>query len=58
MSYTYKKLLTEIPDETHADVLLDVVRNKIREGSTVISDCWSSYNMVRNAVGPRIKFEH
>ena len=108
MSYNYKKLLSEIPDETHAakflqrcgiihserfcggikmrqderkdrgkliptwrcehgsleeyvgkrevfmvtvpnrtaDVLLEVIREKIRKGSTIMLDCWSAYNMV------------
>ena len=41
--------MVAVPNRT-ADVLLGVVREKIREGSTVISDCWSSYNLVRDDV--------
>ena len=41
--------MVAVPNRT-ADVLLGVVREKIREGPTVISDCWSSYNLVRDDV--------
>ena len=43
---TREVFMVAVPNRS-ADVLLGVVRDKIREGSTVISDCCSSYNMVR-----------
>ena len=46
---TREVFMVAVPNFT-ADVLLGVVREKIREGSTVISDCWSSYNLVRGGV--------
>ena len=46
---TREVFMVAVPNRT-ADVLLGVVREKIREGSTVISDCWSSYNLVRDDV--------
>ena len=46
---TREVFMVTVPNRS-ADVLLGVVRDKIREGSTVISDCWPSYNMVREDV--------
>ena len=46
---TQEVFMVAVPNRS-VDVLLGVVRDKIREGSTVMSDCWSSCNMVREDV--------
>ena len=42
---TRETFIVAVPDRT-AETLLAVVRAKIAVGSTVMSDCWRSYNMV------------
>ena len=42
---TREVFMVAVPNRT-ADVL-GVIREKIRAGSTIMSDCWSAYNMVR-----------
>ena len=53
---TREVFIVAVPNRSAA-VLLGVFREKIFEGTTVISDCWSSYNMVRDDVGLILKFE-
>lgn len=42
---TRETFIVPVQDRT-AETLLAVVRAKIAVGSTVMSDCWRSYNMV------------
>ena len=42
---TRETFIVPVQDKT-AETLLAVVRAKIAVGSTVMSDCWRSYNMV------------
>ena len=43
---TREVFMVAVPNRT-ANVLLDVIKEKICEGSTIISDCWKAYNMVK-----------
>jgi len=36
-------LIVVVPDKS-SETLLSVIKNKILEGTTIISDCWKSYN--------------
>ena len=42
---TREVFMVAVPNRT-ADILLGVIREKIREGSTIMSDCQAAYNMV------------
>ena len=42
---TREVFMVAVPNRT-ADVLLGVIREKIRAGSTIMLDCWSAYIMV------------
>jgi transposase-like protein len=43
-------------EERSADVLLGIIKEKIAPGTTIVSDCWSSYNRIPELEG--YNFQH
>lgn len=45
---TTKKIFVEPVDNRTSDTLLEVIKQKIADGTIIYSDCWKSYNCLKN----------